>query len=1309
MAGLQFSSGIDKGFETDLKRLNKRMNEFEGKTLKSSDKIDKSFGNIANTIKNLVAFGGFAAIGVELKQLTDDTYKYRNELTKLTGLQGENLNDLTANMQASSDTFGQDLSTMSVAINNFAKGMEVDLEEAMKTVDEGFIDGTNAGGAFLEIIKEYSPLMKEAGLSTKQFTGAIKLQNQLGVKDDYGIDAIKEAMIRIREMTPATKTALESVKINVADMQKSIADGTLTYFGAAQQVSEKLAEIGNTGKQTGTIIADVFGGAGENAGFQYLATLKDVNGELDKSSKKLSATQSQEQELLKVNKELQKSFSDLLPDKNPLTEIAISAKEALVFLIENKSVVFGLVAAYAAWKTSIAAKNQLAKIGQIDITREITLQKEAAVVEAARLKQTLQAVSAQSLASKQKIASLSAEIQVQKTALSAAITSKNLQKARTAQQKIANLESQRTIAIESRKTLQVKANTAATQLATVQTRVNTLATKAAAISSSLFTKANAVLGRSFKKLGGLIASNPWGLLVTGISLALPWIMDFMDSTNEAAESQGGFNDELERTSRIAKSFKSIQEKQGLNVALTGSELTSRKSEIEQQIKDEKEGYKQRLIDLKKSLKADAELQELTAKSINENTTELQRGFYARQAKRRTAELAQETLDFKHAYDGRIVELREYLGQTEKLISEQPEKVAKKTEEQKERDRKAAQKRQDDAQKALFKNIEIENQFRKNEIIKQYGWAGAKQTEFHQLLLENELKYLLQKRKITTDELLRLRLDQKIIETRALTSPKIVIPEKAHKDVDLALKGLEKYAKLIKEAEEATKEANTEFKDSIEIYNGVNEIMNTLVSSFDGLDSTVSSVLEGVAGSAQGLLGMANGFKSVTAAVTGLEKASAILAIVSAAIQLSQAISGAFEKIRQERIENYVRESAQVHDINIALLEQNRLYEEGNELLSSDKWGTALHGLDTYNQALEFQKDLISELAVSDVSSNPTLGGDVLESIVSPFKGSLSVLGGAREREQLDSIKEQAASYSTELEQALAGVAVKTDKKGKVGKFFGAADEYESLLGLYPQVIDEAGNLNSRILQTILDSEDLGEVDKQRLNQLIELTAQAEQAYAEFGSYISGIFGGVGDDISQAFQDMYTNGSDAMLLLEGSMSDMIESFTRDMVEFSLLQPLTSQANETAKALGEEYSKGDISAEQLQEGIVTNLGEFYDSLNTIQPEILKAYENADKLAAESGFDSAFSGGESTASGATSRTGEIQKAITEQTSSELVGRISALMLSNEVISQNSFEMLDLAVANLVTLNKIKENTDFLPQIATNTKKTYEKLSNL
>ena len=74
-----------------------------------------------------------------------------------------------------------------------------------------------------------------------------------------------------------------------------------------------------------------------------------------------------------------------------------------------------------------------------------------------------------------------------------------------------------------------------------------------------------------------------------------------------------------------------------------------------------------------------------------------------------------------------------------------------------------------------------------------------------------------------------------------------------------------------------------------------------------------------------------------------------------------------------------------------------------------------------------------------------------------------------------------------------------------------------------------------------------------------------------------------------------------------------------------------------------------------------------------------------------------------------GQIQQAITEETGSVLVGRMGAIMQSNERIANFSADALEFAVQNLVYLKQIKLNTDSLPAIEENTRKTFEKLETI
>lgn len=697
--------------------------------------------------------------------------------------------------------------------------------------------------------------------------------------------------------------------------------------------------------------------------------------------------------------------------------------------------------------------------------------------------------------------------------------------------------------------------------------------------------------------------------------------------------------------------------------------------------------------------------------------------------------------------------------------------------------------------SALKALEIENQTRINQITDQYGREEKLQKEFQIKMLENELTYLNAKSKLTVDPLEKLKIEENIIKTQSelkratedktlsdllaqyltYTEQRKKIEEKYQKEINLlnaagqfqkaevAKQAMEKELDAVDEAllsmnksyqtwlestlpgivkdgaetiQDQLKTLNTQFADnliggdpealvvlkakitalekelqklrnknddsnksfadSIQLINEMNELLDGLADAFAGTNEETRNIVNGITGAVSGLLGMANAIKAVGKATSTLEKASGIIAVISLAVKVFASINEAMNKNAQLRTEKYIKQLEVQQQINSALIEQIKLYKEGNELFSDDKWGTALSGLQAYNQALK---------------ANDTLLQGINDNWKTNWKLSAGI-GGFGEGNRLAEIRDEAAKTGDALQQALAGVAVKTKDRSGFANFFGAQDQFKSLLELYPGLIKANGQLDAALLQTAVDSENLNDVDKARLNSLIDLTKQAEQAYAQFGEYISSIFGNVADDITQAFQVMYEGGDDAMTSLEESFSNMIETFTRDAIEFAFLQPYLNQLNSITKDLGAQYASGNISSKQLQEGIISTLGDFYNSLNRVQPEILQAYKNADQLAAQAGFDAAFNPEQAAAKTADeivtkSTAGQIQQAITEETGGQLVGRMGAIMLSNERIANFTQDMYDLGVKKLLLMNQIKSNTDYLPQIADNTKKTVEKLS--
>ena len=133
----------------------------------------------------------------------------------------------------------------------------------------------------------------------------------MGIFSDKGVDAIKEANLRLREMTTATAAALDGIGISSEQVQKDLQTGTKTTFDVIQDVSAKLAELPDNAATVGAAIADIFGGPGEDAGLQYLRTLKDISTNMDEVKGKAGVLAQLQEEQLQSQIELQNALSGL--------------------------------------------------------------------------------------------------------------------------------------------------------------------------------------------------------------------------------------------------------------------------------------------------------------------------------------------------------------------------------------------------------------------------------------------------------------------------------------------------------------------------------------------------------------------------------------------------------------------------------------------------------------------------------------------------------------------------------------------------------------------------------------------------------------------------------------------------------------------------------------------------------------------------------------------------------------------------------------------------------------------------------------
>ena len=193
---------------------------------------------------------------------------------------GDDLKEYRTEVQAIADYYNKDFREVLIGANAVSKQFGIDASEAIKLIQDGFIAGADANGEFLDTLREYPAYFKEAGISAETFIAITAQAAKSGIYSDKGVDVIKEGNLRIREMTTATAAALEGIGISADEVQEQLKSGQKTTFDIIQMVSERLSELPDSASVVGTAIADIFGGPGEDAGLQYIRTLKDIKTSL---------------------------------------------------------------------------------------------------------------------------------------------------------------------------------------------------------------------------------------------------------------------------------------------------------------------------------------------------------------------------------------------------------------------------------------------------------------------------------------------------------------------------------------------------------------------------------------------------------------------------------------------------------------------------------------------------------------------------------------------------------------------------------------------------------------------------------------------------------------------------------------------------------------------------------------------------------------------------------------------------------------------------------------------------------------------
>lgn len=282
----------------------------------------------------LVGGAAFVAGAKALFDFNKELNDMNSELRAL-GVNASEISKVRDEVSATAETFDKDFKEIAEKANSLAKTYGISMSEANRIIAEGLASGGAQNEEFLDSLGEYDEFFAKAGYSAKEFADVINTGYDLGIYSDKLPDALKEADLALKENTKSTRDALVNAfgASFSDDILNKVKTGELTTKQALDAIALKAQESNLSQQQYAQLTADVFKGAGEDAG-----GAQKIFEALGQSAKReLNATAQASLRLVEANEKLNKAQAELFEIENfgdIWTNIKAVSTEALAEMLK---------------------------------------------------------------------------------------------------------------------------------------------------------------------------------------------------------------------------------------------------------------------------------------------------------------------------------------------------------------------------------------------------------------------------------------------------------------------------------------------------------------------------------------------------------------------------------------------------------------------------------------------------------------------------------------------------------------------------------------------------------------------------------------------------------------------------------------------------------------------------------------------------------------------------------------------------------------------------------------------------------------
>lgn len=393
------------------------------------------------------------------------------------------------------------------------------------------------------------------------------------------------------------------------------------------------------------------------------------------------------------------------------------------------------------------------------------------------------------------------------------------------------------------------------------------------------------------------------------------------------------------------------------------------------------------------------------------------------------------------------------------------------------------------------------------------------------------------------------------------------------------------------------------KKSIKEWSELNRVLGDVEDSFDDIGGAVGdvagdiiktagtiatstvSIIDGITQLSENSSESMTGTAEVAAeTMSNVEKASVILAIISAALKVATAIAGLFK--RTDYMEEFRKEMAKLnYELEITKLNAE-ISTDKNSIFGDDLWGNAIKNVELANDALNRYNSTLDK--ISNRKKYTGLSAAMAEAL--GLKNTYDSLG-----------------------DSIANMQVKIRHK----TWFRSA-KYSSLKDAVPELFNADGTVNKDALEKFIGSDTFGKLsaeNQQYLREMSDYWKAYQDAVEKVNDYLTDIFGDLGGTLTDILVDSWVNGTDAAKDYYNSVSEMLEKLGTQMIYSSLFSDIFEKAQ---KKMLDVTKNEDLSADEKFKEYIKLLGGMTDEVLGKQGDFNALLEAYQKMAAEKGFD-------------------------------------------------------------------------------------------